>query len=279
MLTVRYFAGGARRRRRRSPARASAAGSLDDLLAGADRAARRAAGAWCSRRPASWSTGWPAMIAKRRCRPARPSTSCRPSPAAEVDGTPRTPDRDVDRSLGGPVRVRRVRPASSSVGIHLYLWKRLVRDTMRPGRGREPAGVAVVVLALLVPATLIGTRTGDVEWLAWPGYLWLALMFYLLVTLVVAGGAPAGRVPADAGADRRGRATVARATAADQRSHHARRPEPIHGRPTDGCRPTADRRRSRSRRRPAGARPRDGSGAATSTGGCCSPAGRRSSPG
>jgi predicted MPP superfamily phosphohydrolase len=42
-----------------------------------------------------------------------------------------------------------------------------------------------VALAVLVPATLIGVRSGYVEWLAWPGYLWIALMFYLLVTLAV----------------------------------------------------------------------------------------------
>jgi predicted MPP superfamily phosphohydrolase len=42
-----------------------------------------------------------------------------------------------------------------------------------------------VLLAVLVPATLIGVRSGYLEWLAWPGYLWLALMFYLFVTLVV----------------------------------------------------------------------------------------------
>ncbi len=71
------------------------------------------------------------------------------------------------------------------VGIHLYLWKRLVRDTMRPGPWRKLGGVVMIVLALLVPATLIGTRSGYVQWLGWPGYLWLALMFYLLVTLVV----------------------------------------------------------------------------------------------
>ncbi len=71
------------------------------------------------------------------------------------------------------------------VGIHLYLWKRLVRDTTHPGRWRKLGGVAMIVLAVLIPATLIGVRGGYVEWLAWPGYLWLAVMFYLLVTLVV----------------------------------------------------------------------------------------------
>jgi len=68
--------------------------------------------------------------------------------------------------------------------VHLYLWKRLVRDTTARGRWRRVGTVAAVVLALLTPVTMIGTRQGF-YWLAWPGYLWLALMFYLLVVLVV----------------------------------------------------------------------------------------------
>ncbi|HEY7274105.1 MAG TPA: metallophosphoesterase [Actinoplanes sp.] len=69
--------------------------------------------------------------------------------------------------------------------VHLYLWKRTVRDTLRPGLARRIGGLAAIALAVLVPATLIGTRTGAAEWLAWPGYLWIALMFYLLVALIV----------------------------------------------------------------------------------------------
>ncbi|XBP92636.1 metallophosphoesterase [Micromonospora sp. CCTCC AA 2012012] len=68
--------------------------------------------------------------------------------------------------------------------IHLYLWKRLVRDTTGPGRWRRLGGLVALLLALLVPATMAGTRSG-MYWLAWPGYLWLALMFYLLVLLLV----------------------------------------------------------------------------------------------
>jgi predicted MPP superfamily phosphohydrolase len=68
--------------------------------------------------------------------------------------------------------------------IHLYLWKRLVRDTTRPGRWRRAGTVAALVLGVLVPTTLIGTRAGQ-WWLAWPGYLWLAVMFYLIVVLAV----------------------------------------------------------------------------------------------
>ncbi|GGM10361.1 metallophosphoesterase [Dactylosporangium sucinum] len=72
--------------------------------------------------------------------------------------------------------------------IHFYLWKRLVKDTTAPGRRRRAGTVAVIVLALLLPVTLVGTRVlphSQQPILAWPGYLWLALMFYLLVTLAL----------------------------------------------------------------------------------------------
>ena len=73
-------------------------------------------------------------------------------------------------------------------GIHLYLWKRLVRDSLPRGRARRLAGFGVLVLALLIPLSLVGERLvpqGARPLLAWPGYVWLALMFYLLVTLVL----------------------------------------------------------------------------------------------
>ena len=69
--------------------------------------------------------------------------------------------------------------------VHLYLWKRLVRDVFRPGRARVVGTLVVVLLAVLIPVTLIATRSGHLLWLAWPGYLWLALMFYLLTVLAV----------------------------------------------------------------------------------------------
>jgi predicted MPP superfamily phosphohydrolase len=68
--------------------------------------------------------------------------------------------------------------------IHLYLWKRLVRDTTPAGRWRRAGGIAIIVLGLLIPATLIGARLGLGK-LTWPGYLWLAVMFYLLVILAL----------------------------------------------------------------------------------------------
>lgn len=69
--------------------------------------------------------------------------------------------------------------------IYFYLWKRLIRDTTREGRGRKVGAVVMILFAVLAPATLIGVRSGYIEWLAWPGYLSIALMFYLLVTLAV----------------------------------------------------------------------------------------------
>jgi predicted MPP superfamily phosphohydrolase len=69
--------------------------------------------------------------------------------------------------------------------IHYYLWRRLVRDTLASGRWRRIGAGITIVLAVLIPVTLVGVRSGAVEWLAWPGYLWLALMFYLLVVLIV----------------------------------------------------------------------------------------------
>ncbi|MFR9774543.1 metallophosphoesterase [Micromonospora sp. MS34] len=68
--------------------------------------------------------------------------------------------------------------------IHLYLWKRLVLSTTVPGRWRKIGGSVVLLLGLLVPATM-GTNRADIRFLAWPGFLWIGLMFYLLVVLLV----------------------------------------------------------------------------------------------
>ena len=75
--------------------------------------------------------------------------------------------------------------------LHRYLWRRLVRDTTERGSVARRAGGAVLVAGpLLAVATLVGSNTGLpfplVRILAWPGYLWLALFLYLLLTLAVA---------------------------------------------------------------------------------------------
>ncbi|CAN5324064.1 metallophosphoesterase [soil metagenome] len=71
---------------------------------------------------------------------------------------------------------------------HLYVWKRLIKDTTWPGRTRWILTAVLLVLAALLVATLILPRTvGFTEptWLAWPGYLWFALVGYLLLPLLV----------------------------------------------------------------------------------------------
>jgi predicted MPP superfamily phosphohydrolase len=73
-------------------------------------------------------------------------------------------------------------------GIHFYLWKRLVKDTTAPGRARLLGTLALVAMVLLVVGGLVFgrlARPDAARWIAWPAYLWLATMFYLLVTLAV----------------------------------------------------------------------------------------------
>ncbi|WP_328807560.1 metallophosphoesterase [Nonomuraea antri] len=72
------------------------------------------------------------------------------------------------------------------LAAHLYVWHRLVRSTTLPGgRLRKSLSWGVVGLFLLVVATFLGTRLEYGKWLAWPGYVWIALMFYLVVILAV----------------------------------------------------------------------------------------------
>jgi uncharacterized protein len=69
--------------------------------------------------------------------------------------------------------------------MHLYLWKRLIRDTTRPGLVRWVLTAGLVICALLLIAALIVPRTLGVTslgWLAWPGYVWFGLAAYLFLT-------------------------------------------------------------------------------------------------
>jgi predicted MPP superfamily phosphohydrolase len=72
--------------------------------------------------------------------------------------------------------------------MHLYLWKRLIKDTTAPGRTRRALTFALLVLTVLVAATLTLPRRVGIaaaQWFAWPGYIWFGLVVYLFLTLLV----------------------------------------------------------------------------------------------
>ncbi|MEU1125667.1 metallophosphoesterase [Streptomyces sp. NPDC005899] len=76
------------------------------------------------------------------------------------------------------------------VGVHRYVWRRLVGDTTAPGGLARRAGTAaVLVLPLLSAGALVSGRTGAPfvvqQILAWPGFLWLAALLYLTLALLV----------------------------------------------------------------------------------------------
>ncbi|WP_420717904.1 metallophosphoesterase [Streptomyces sp. H34-S4] len=75
--------------------------------------------------------------------------------------------------------------------VHRWLWIRLIRDTTAPGGRIRRAGTALAfALPLLSVAALVAGRAGAPFWLertvAWPGYLWLAVLLYLSLAMLVA---------------------------------------------------------------------------------------------
>ncbi|MBJ7907124.1 metallophosphoesterase [Streptomyces sp. DSM 110735] len=77
------------------------------------------------------------------------------------------------------------------VALHHYVWRRLVRDTTRaPGPARRAGTALFTAGPLLMVAALVAERSGAPFWLqralAWPGFLWMALALYLLLTTVAA---------------------------------------------------------------------------------------------
>ena len=72
--------------------------------------------------------------------------------------------------------------------MQFYLWKRLIKDTTRPGLTRWVLTAAFSALTTLLVATLIVPRViggTTAAWIAWPGYFWFALVVYLFLTLLV----------------------------------------------------------------------------------------------
>ncbi|WP_066945839.1 metallophosphoesterase [Microtetraspora fusca] len=74
------------------------------------------------------------------------------------------------------------------VVVHYYLWRRLVRPTTRPGSvPRRVLTWGLVLLVFLLPLRTIGSQVFGMSFervIAWPGYMWLAIMFYLVVFTV-----------------------------------------------------------------------------------------------
>ncbi|MDG5486267.1 metallophosphoesterase [Mycolicibacterium gadium] len=72
--------------------------------------------------------------------------------------------------------------------MNVYVWKRFVKDSTRPGRTRRTLTAVLVGLAVLLVAALVVPRFTDVSksgWYAWPAYLWFGLLVYLFLTLLV----------------------------------------------------------------------------------------------
>ncbi|SDO11468.1 metallophosphoesterase [Lentzea jiangxiensis] len=73
---------------------------------------------------------------------------------------------------------------------HLYLWRRLVVDTTLPRTlGRRIGALAIVGAFLLLMSALVVTRRVPPEYgkfFAWPGFVWLAVLFYLVIVLGIA---------------------------------------------------------------------------------------------
>lgn len=74
--------------------------------------------------------------------------------------------------------------------VHWYVWRRLVRDVTAPGGlGRRIGTGVVVALPVLSVAALVSGRAGAPfavqQVVAWPGFLWLATLLYLVLALVV----------------------------------------------------------------------------------------------
>ncbi len=73
---------------------------------------------------------------------------------------------------------------------HLYLWRRLVVDTTLPRTlGRRIGTLAIIGAFLMLMSALVITRRVPPEYgkfFAWPGFVWLAVLFYLAIALGIA---------------------------------------------------------------------------------------------
>jgi predicted MPP superfamily phosphohydrolase len=76
------------------------------------------------------------------------------------------------------------------VAVHWYVWRRTVRDVSAPGGWWRRTGTVLIVLlpACTVGALAVNMAEGPFlaeQVMAWPGFLWLALLLYLTMALLV----------------------------------------------------------------------------------------------
>jgi uncharacterized protein len=73
--------------------------------------------------------------------------------------------------------------------LHWFVWRRVVKPSVAPGiRRRIVAGVLITGDVFMVATLLASTRLPR-EWSAlysWPGYIWFALFFYLIIVVLLA---------------------------------------------------------------------------------------------
>lgn len=72
-----------------------------------------------------------------------------------------------------------------TVGTHYYLWARLVRDPALPAPYRTIATIALVLLAISMPLTMLVLRAlsrDAIKPLAWTAFVWMGSMFLLLLS-------------------------------------------------------------------------------------------------
>jgi predicted MPP superfamily phosphohydrolase len=73
--------------------------------------------------------------------------------------------------------------------VHWYVWRRLVRDLTRPRSAARRVGTVVLVALPLTSVGALASGRGGAPFvmeriLAWPGFLWLALLLYVTLALV-----------------------------------------------------------------------------------------------
>ncbi|MEO5768369.1 MAG: metallophosphoesterase, partial [Polyangia bacterium] len=71
------------------------------------------------------------------------------------------------------------------LGLHYYLWVRLVRDPRWPAPWGTVGAIILLLITLSIPVTFILIRrsSGAARLMAWPVFIWIGLMFLLVVTL------------------------------------------------------------------------------------------------